>query len=708
MKILKQHTGKIAFLLIFFSMVFAWFLLFNLNFTSDGERYYSYIRSFFFDGDINFYNEYTFFTFLYTPNKTKFLVKTKTSYLWNPFSIGPSVLWLPFFTAGHLAAWILHVIGFPVLLNGVTLPYTFATALGTLFYAILGLLVCYSILRLQTNSLNSLFAVFVVMWSSPAPAYIFREPAYSHTMSFVFVSIFIYSWLKYRKVKFNNYDSNVIAYLMWLFLLGGIATLVRWQNCILLIIPSIEILYRQQKSNDNKSFQDNFFNILVSLTIIIGSFFIVVLPQFIAWKILFGSFFTVPQGENFMHWKNPALLQVLFSPLNGLFIWHPLLLIGLIGLFWLWKKDKLLTLLGFFFFISQWYINGSVDDWFAGAAFGNRRFINCLPFFMLGIAIILERIRKREIRYFFIGILSIFPLWNILLLSRVYKGDLLGLKSLIGNNFFNNWHLWSSYIKSFFIQNYLFSLISSQDVWQDEKWRILFIVLILLVFIIFYFVLKFLFSYYFMKSYSTSPLPAIPRIPLVLPIAGLLFFIVINLLLIQSDLKAKITYPVHLGKDAFGKVEGLKLRHPEKYMGSLSPIHIPPGKSITIPVEPPVTNNSFLIIATLSGKDTPNKETTTAAQLELYAFNQKIDSFALIYPTMIARMDKDEFSGWNKNSPTVSSSWFFPGKQKLPHHWYRKIFHLPEEIMVTRIEIRNTTKKMTLHVTGISFYNNYK
>src|SRR5262249_59156708 len=51
---------------------------------------------------------------------------------------------------------------------------------------------------------------------------------------------------------------------------------------------------------------------------------LVVSPQLVAWKLLYGAWYVVPQGPDFLRWDAPAWSEALFSSRNGLFPWAPL------------------------------------------------------------------------------------------------------------------------------------------------------------------------------------------------------------------------------------------------------------------------------------------------------------------------------------------------------------------------------------------------
>jgi hypothetical protein len=76
---------------------------------------------------------------------------------------------------------------------------------------------------------------------------------------------------------------------------------------------------------------------------------------------------------------------VLFSDRHGLFTWAPLLLAATIGLVpILQRRGPGLPML--IVVLTSWYINAAAADWWAGEAFGARRFLSLFPLFVLGLS----------------------------------------------------------------------------------------------------------------------------------------------------------------------------------------------------------------------------------------------------------------------------------------------------------------------------------
>jgi len=87
-----------------------------------------------------------------------------------------------------------------------------------------------------------------------------------------------------------------------------------------------------------------------------------------------------------MRWTQPEILAVLFSTRRGLFLWTPALLLAAIGLGFLVRRDRLLGAGAIVVLLLSLYVNSAARDWWAGEAFGARRFVGETVFFALGFA----------------------------------------------------------------------------------------------------------------------------------------------------------------------------------------------------------------------------------------------------------------------------------------------------------------------------------
>ena len=72
---------------------------------------------------------------------------TRTGRLENHFSVGPAILWSPFLLLAHGGVLLARALGSTVAADGYSAPYRLGMALGTAFYAFLGLWLAFRLAR---------------------------------------------------------------------------------------------------------------------------------------------------------------------------------------------------------------------------------------------------------------------------------------------------------------------------------------------------------------------------------------------------------------------------------------------------------------------------------------------------------------------------------------------------------------------------------
>ncbi|MDW8068958.1 MAG: hypothetical protein RML46_08605, partial [Anaerolineae bacterium] len=149
---------------------------------ADGMGYYSWLRSAVVDGDLNTANEYQHFGYEWIAGTTK------TGYKDNPWAVGSTVLWSPFFL-------LIHAI---LRSDGYGPAYFTAICLGSTLYAFIGLLLLH---RLATELFGpgpSLIATIVVWFASPLVFYMYMHPSVAHANDAFVNALFVYTWYRTR------------------------------------------------------------------------------------------------------------------------------------------------------------------------------------------------------------------------------------------------------------------------------------------------------------------------------------------------------------------------------------------------------------------------------------------------------------------------------------------------------------------------------
>jgi len=88
-------------------------------------------------------------------------------------------------------------------------------------------------------------------------------------------------------------------------------------------------------------------------------------------------------------------LRLLIDPFRGLFFYCPILILSIIGLFYMLKKDKRTAFLVFGIFFTSLIANALWDFWWAGSTFGPRYLLIAIPFLTIPLSAAFEKIDKR-------------------------------------------------------------------------------------------------------------------------------------------------------------------------------------------------------------------------------------------------------------------------------------------------------------------------
>lgn len=349
--------------IISFIVFLSHFIIVGSSVWGDGQYYYSYLRSVIIDKDLNFQNELTHFQ--------RPLEMTVRGLPGNKYSIGPALFWLPFFLIAHFIAFILYPVGVIIKTDGYSFLYQIITGLGSVFYGVLGLYLCFLAVRKYYPAKIAYLATFTIWLASNLFFYTVLDPVNSHPISFFLSSLTVYLSVKIKTQK-------SIKSILLLGIASGLLVTVRNQDVIFLL-PLFFLLknWRQRLS---------------WLFITCLSF----LPQLLIWHYLYGVWQNpyLATGEKFF-WLNPKILPVLFGTANGLFYYSPILLAALAGFYYLYRKNHFLAVSAIMIFISETYIIACWHAFEGGQAYGGRFFISLMPYFIFGLAALVNRFVKR-------------------------------------------------------------------------------------------------------------------------------------------------------------------------------------------------------------------------------------------------------------------------------------------------------------------------
>lgn len=368
----------------------------------DAVYYYTSLRSIVIDKDLNFKNEFEYFynqKSSFTGNRKLPFILAKnpqTGKLPTKYPIGSTIFLIPPFFITHIILVLLQELGIRIATDGYSIIYQLSAAIGSLFYVGFGLLLIYHLGKKIFNSKIAFLATLAVWLATPLIYYMTMEPLTSQPLSFFCVSTFIYIWYTTR----NN---RKLYQWILLGITGGLMSIVRYQDSLFLLIPIIDGF---------RKFLPNLFKILIFI-IAAGS---IISIQLYINNYLFGSPFNTGVYEaGFPNLTSPKILYTLFSFERGLFVWSPILIFALIGLYWFSKKFKFVSSLLLVSFLLQVYVVSSWIDPTQGDSFGNRILLNSNIIFSLGLMQFLKEIKTHQ--KLFLIIFSLLILINNILVG---------------------------------------------------------------------------------------------------------------------------------------------------------------------------------------------------------------------------------------------------------------------------------------------------
>ena len=346
----------------------------------DALHHYVQLRSAVFDRDLHFQNDYVHMYGIERPDpETRwiFVDLTETGHVRNVMPVGPAILWAPAFLLVSLGVWLANAVGAHYPLDGYGRLFQATAGLTGAAAATAGVWLAYRASQPLFGARWAIWAAVTLWLSSSAIYYSLISPTYSHAASLLATSAFWYSFVQSR-------HRPCLSRYLTLGALAGICALMRWQDAVLMLVIALDLVWRLRDRLPPG-------RVIAWGAAAAAAAALVFIPQMFVWQTLYGRPFAIPQGGQFMRWTEPALAAVLVSTWRGLLTWTPVVALGLIGLIPLFTRDRLLGAAALVFFAISWYVNAAVADWWAGEAFGARRFISCFPVFSLGLAALLDR-----------------------------------------------------------------------------------------------------------------------------------------------------------------------------------------------------------------------------------------------------------------------------------------------------------------------------
>lgn len=322
------------------------------------------------------------------------IMVTPTGYLMNQYTYGIALMELPFFLAAHAYE---KIRGLPA--DGFDDIYNFSIQASTLFYAVLGLYILFLCLKRFFDKTAALLGLCIIALGTNYLWFATLQAGMAHINIFFLVSSLLYFTLR-------AHESPRFRYFLLAALSLGMIALIRPTDLLFLSIPLLYNVY----SWDTFKAKLRFLNahkgkILLAALLAVP----LIIPQLLYWKTLTGHYLFYSYGENQgFNWKHPRIYEGLFSYKNGWLVYCPVMILSIIGLFFV-KKLKpfflviICSLPVFIYVIYAWYCYNYING------LGSRPMINITPLLAFPLVALLSFIlRQNKVVIFSFTLVTLF------------------------------------------------------------------------------------------------------------------------------------------------------------------------------------------------------------------------------------------------------------------------------------------------------------
>ena len=185
------------------------------------------------------------------------------------------------------------------------------------------------------------------------------------------------------------HETRKSSYFLWIGLTVGLISLIRPTEVLILIVFWG---YEVTSFADIKAKAKEVLFSLNHIIFFLFGFFAFWLPQMIYWKTLTDSFVYFSYGDERFFWTDPQIINFLLSYRKGWFVYTPIMLFSIIGLFFILKKKNGFKIPIIIYMIVNIYILSCWWCWWFGGSFGSRALVQTYALLAIPLAAFYEYI----------------------------------------------------------------------------------------------------------------------------------------------------------------------------------------------------------------------------------------------------------------------------------------------------------------------------
>ena len=332
------------------------------------------------------------------------------------YTMGLSLLYLPFFIIGHCIALIVH---YPA--DGFSLPYQYSILAGGIVYSIAGIIYLRKILLHYFDDLVSSIVLIAVFFGTNYFFHVAFNGSNAMSHNYLFS---IYCFIIWHTIKWH--ETFKLKHICWLGMWCGLAVLARPSELIGLLIPLLWNVTDKKSLKAKIKLLSDYRTQLILLFILVGAIGSI---QLIYWKIITGHFifdsYGTSGGEGF-EFLHPYVWQVLFSFRKGWLLYTPVMLFSILGMYFLYRKNTAIFISLTVFLCINLYIISSWSCWWYAESFSQRSLIQSYGLLALPLGYFIDASRKFKIylRISFYSLLFLLIAFNLFQTWQADKGIL--------------------------------------------------------------------------------------------------------------------------------------------------------------------------------------------------------------------------------------------------------------------------------------------
>ena len=317
------------------------------------------------------------------------------------YSMGLAILYSPFFFLAHLFAM---VAGFPP--DGFSLPYQVAIAMGSIFYALLGIWIFRKLLlRFFSDQVTAITMVLIVLGTNYFQLTAF-DGAMPHNVIFT-----LYAFVLWKTIQWHEKPGYKNAIILGIAI--GLAILARPTSAVIVIVPLLWGIHdRESWKGKWQLIKGNYPQILIMILCLI----IPPLLQMGYWKIHAGTFFyySYEKGEK-LNLLAPYVWQVLFSYKKGWLVYAPMMAFAITGFYFLADKNRGIFHSTFYFFLLNLFLVASWPTWWYGGSLGQRALMESYVILALPMGYFIQWLLEKKglVKIPFYSVILFFLLLNL-------------------------------------------------------------------------------------------------------------------------------------------------------------------------------------------------------------------------------------------------------------------------------------------------------